>query len=493
MGGDLVAAVDVGTTGCKVVLFDRKGRRAGYGYTRCEPTYRPGGEVEQAPGTWWRAVVRAAGEAMAGVPPDRVAAVALTSQRASVIPVDARGRTLGPALMWQDKRAAALCDELRRTLDPRRVYRRTGLRVDPYFSLARILWLRRVRTRVFDRAAKVVGVFDLVLHRLTGQFVTDHSQASRTLLFDVHARRWHRPLLDRFDIPLDKLPRVVPPGSVVGPLCRTAATRLGLRPGTPVVAGGGDQPCSALGMGAAGANDCSINTGTGSFLLACQTRVVLDPKRRYLCSAHVLPGCWAMEAGLLATGRVVDWYARRFLDTGGAEALSRMARRTRPGADGLVAAPHLVGAAAPHWDPLARGAVWGLGLHHRPEDVLRALVESICFELRANLDVFAQSGVRPSQVWVSGGLARSGVFNQMQADVFDLPVVRAREQETAALGAAIVGAVAIGWYGDLSRAARAMTGRHGRPCVPRADRVGVYEAVRARQQALARWGPGGNE
>ena len=486
MTGDLVASIDVGTTGCKVVLFDRKGRRAGIGYTRSQPTYGPAGQVEQAPSAWWRAVIRSAKAALRGVDPDRVGAVALTSQRASVIAVDAQGRPLAPALMWQDKRAVALCDDLRATLNEARVYQRTGLRVDPYFSLARILWLRRHQPRVFDRATKILGVFDLVLHRLTGTFVTDQSQASRTLLFDVQARRWHRPMLRRFDIPPDKLARVVAPGTIVGVLCRSAATRLGLRRAIPVVAGGGDQPCSALGMGAALPNDCSINTGTGSFLLACQDRVVLDPKRRFLSSAHVLPGCWAMEAGLLATGLVVDWYAREFMHTTGAEALDRIARRTQPGASGLVALPHLAGAAAPHWESRARGAVWGLGLHHRPEDVLRALVESICFELRTNLDVFAESGVRPTEVRVSGGLARSRLFNQMQADVYGLPVVRVRESETAALGAAILAAVALGWYDDPHRAAAAMTRRHGRARLPRAHRVAQYEAVRLRQHDLNR-------
>ena len=486
MAGDLIASIDVGTTGCKVVLFDRRGRRAGYGYARCEPTYRAGGVVEQDPNAWWRAVVRAAKTALADVDRGRVGAVALTSQRASVIPVDGQGRALGPALMWQDKRAADICAELRATLSEPRVYRRTGLRVDPYFSLARILWLQRHAKRVFDRAHKLLGVFDLVLHRLTGEFVTDESQASRTLLFDVHRRRWHAPLVRRFGIPADKLPRVVPPGSVVAGLARTAARRLGLRPDTPVVAAGGDQPASALGMGAAAVGDCSINTGTGSFLLACQDRVVLDPKRRFLASPHVLPGCWAMEAGLLATGLVVHWYAREFLGTSGTEALERVGRRTQPGAAGLVALPHLVGAAAPHWEPRARGAVWGLGLHHRPADVLRALVESICFELRANLDVFAASGVRPSQVRVSGGLARSAMFNQLQADVFNLPVVRVREPETAALGAAILGAAALGWYPDPLRAAGAMTRRHGRARRPRPDRVAQYESIRRRQQELNR-------
>jgi len=483
---DVVLAIDVGTTGCKVVLFDRRGRRAGYGYTRCEPTYRAEGVVEQDAGAWWRAVVRAAKAAMEHVDRRGVRALALTSQRASVIPVDARGRALGPALMWQDKRAAAICDELRHTLSAPHVYRRTGCRVDPYFSLARMLWLQRHRRRVFDRAVKLLGVFDLVLHRLTGEFVTEHSQASRTLLFDVHRRRWHPALLRRFDMPEDKLPRVVAPGSVVAGLARTAARSLGVATGTPVVAGGGDQPCSALGMGAAGVGDCSINTGTGSFLLACQDRVVLDPKRRFLCSAHVLRDRWAMEAGLLATGLVVDWYAREFLGTSGAEALGRIARRTQPGAAGLMAVPHVLGAAAPHWNPLARGALWGLGLHHRPEDVLRALVEAICFELRANLDVFAEAGVCADPVRVSGGLARSAWFNQLQADVFHVPVVRVREPETAALGAGILAGVALGWYPDAQTAAHAMTGRHGRARLPDPDRVARYDAIRRRQQELGK-------
>ena len=486
MKGDLVAAVDVGTTGCKVVLFDRRGRRAGYGYQRCEPTYRAGGAVEQQPGAWWRAVVRAADQATRDTAADRIAAVALTSQRASVIAVDARGRALLPALMWQDKRALAVCDELRHALNEARVYQRTGLRVDPYFSLARMVWLRRNQPSVFDRAAKILGVFDVVLYRLTGEFVTEHSQASRTLLFDVHRRRWHAPLLKRLDIPADKLPRVVASGSVVAGLSRTAADRLGWGRGIPVVAVGGDQPASAVGMGAARPNDCSINTGTGSFLLACQDRVVLDRRRRYLCSAHVLPGCWAMEAGLLATGLAVDWYARRFMGTDGVEALDRVLRRTRPGADGLVALPHLVGAAAPHWEPRASGALWGLRLHHGPEHVLRSLVEAVCFDLRANLDVFAESGVHPGEIRVSGGLARCGAFNQMQADVFGRPVVRVRESETSALGAAIVGAAALGWYADAHQATDAMTRRHGRARLPRPAMVTAYETVRQEQGELGR-------
>ncbi|MGQ9630875.1 MAG: xylulokinase [bacterium] len=458
--GDLVAAVDVGTSGCKVLLFTPFGERVSSGFVPYSNLQIPPDRVEQDPEVWWDAVCGASKRALEGIPPLLVKAVSVTGQRASAIPVDEVGKALRPAIQTQDKRATPQCEEIRRSLGDDEIYRRTGLVIDPYFCAPKVLWVRDEEPEIFAGAHKFLTVHDFVIHRLCGEFATDFSQASRTMFFNITTRAWDYEVLEGLGIPSEKLPRAYPPGSVVGDLTSEAAELTGFREGTPVVAAGGDQPCAALGAGAVEPNVLSATTGTGTYVLASRRRPEWDPQRRFLCSCHVLPDLWAIEAGILVTGAALIWFLKNFCGVEEDEedphrALENMLRDSPIGANGLLFIPHFAGSVSPYWNPRARGCLHGLTLGHTRSDVARSLVEGILMEVKKNVDLLSPPGAEGVEVRVSGGATRSDFFNQLQADVYGRLIRRARG-ETTSLGAAILAGVAVGWYGSLREALRGM-------------------------------------
>lgn len=458
---DLLAAVDMGTSGCKVILFDPFGAAIASGFSAYSNIQIPPDRVEQDPRVWWEAVCLASRQALATIPrAERVKALAVTGQRASAIPVDACGEPLRPAIHTQDKRSIPQCDHIRRVMGEEEIYRRTGLIIDPYFVAPKILWLKDEEPDIFSRTHKFLTVQDFIIHRLCGEFAIDFSQASRTLLFDIAGRDWDQEILERLGIPVEKLPRSIPPGAVAGKLTSGAAEATGLLKGMPVVAGGGDQPCAALGNGATAPPILSVTTGTGTYILAPRNRPELDPERRFLCSCHVLSDLWAVEAGILVTGAALPWFLETFgISPGDGEdpyrLLENMAGDSPIGARGLLFIPHFAGSKSPYWNPGARGCLHGLTLGHNRGDIARSLLEGIFLEVKKNIDLLTTREAEGLEIRVSGGVTRSDFFNQLQADIYGLPVRRTRG-ETTSLGAAILAARAIGWYPSISETLSAM-------------------------------------
>jgi sugar (pentulose or hexulose) kinase len=463
--GDLLAAVDMGTSGCKVLLFDPFGNIVSSGFIAYMNSQVPPDRVEQDPEVWWDAVCRASRQAMEGIRfPERVRAVAITGQRASAIPVDGKGTPLRPAIQTQDKRSTPQCERIRCLLGEDEIYRRTGLVIDPYFVAPKILWIKDEEKGVFAKTHKFLTVQDFVTYRLCGEFAIDFSQASRTMLFNIVSREWDSEILEGLGIPLEKVPTPYPSGSVVGGLTFEAAKAAGLHQGIPLVAAGGDQPCAAVGIGAVEPHILSATTGTGTYVLAPRSRPEWDRQRRFLCSCHVLPDLWAIEAGILVTGAALPWFLKNFYRAEGDEedpyrALEDMARGSPVGARGLLFIPHFAGSVSPYWNPDARGCLHGLTLGHSRGDIARSLVEGIFLEVKKNIDLLASPGVKSTEVRVSGGVTKSDFFNQLQADIYGHPVRRARG-ETTSLGAAILAATAIEWYRSLREGLDGLLGKH---------------------------------
>jgi sugar (pentulose or hexulose) kinase len=487
--GDLVAAVDMGTSGCKVILFDPLGRIVSSGFIPYMNRQIPPDRVEQNPEVWWDAICGASRQALEAESfPERVKAVAITGQRASAIPVDLNGKPLRPAIQTQDKRSTPQCEKIRYSLGEDEIYQRTGVIVDPYFVAPKILWIKDEERGIFARTHKFLTVQDFITYHLCGEFAIDFSQASRSMLFNITSRGWDRRILDRLGIPLEKLPSVYPSGSVVGEITSSAAEATGFREGTRVVAAGGDQPCAAVGIGAVEPHILSATTGTGTYVLAARSRPEWDPQRRFLCSCHVLPDLWAIEAGILVTGAALPWFLENFYRVEGEEdpysALEDMARDSPVGARGLLFIPHFAGSVSPYWNPNARGCLHGLTLGHSRGDIARSLVEGIFLEVKKNIDLLSSPRVQGMEVRVSGGVTKSDFFNQLQADIYGYPVRRARG-ETTSLGAAILAGTAIGWYGSLREGLDGMLGRDEmevKPPYPESHRL--YQQILKRHHEL---------
>jgi len=458
---EIVLAIDVGTSGARCMLFSATdGSRIASEYAEWNSFFPKSSWVEQDANIWWETVCRTSKAVLAksGVKPGQITGVSVTNQRETIVPVTEGGKPLHRAIVWQDRRTQHECGIIREKLGDERVYGITGLAIDPYFSLSKILWLRKNAPTAWKSAYKFCLVSDFIIHKLSGRFVTDHSNASRTMLFDIRKREWSGTICDAFGIDESLLCEPVPSGIVVGSVTRKAASECGLGEGTPVVSGGGDQPCAALGVGAVGGGKVKCTTGTGTFMLAPSVKPRLRD-RRLLCSCHAFPGSWVVEASMFTTGSVLKWFRDNVFDDGVHDyaLIDRLAAKAPAGSGGVLVVPHWMGAGAPYWDPKARGIIAGLTLGHTRSHLLRAVMEGVALEARKNAEIMGKAvGRRISEVRVSGGAAKSAVWNGIMADVLGVPVITTAEPEATALGAAILASSGCGIHKNVISACNAM-------------------------------------
>ena len=479
----LILAIDVGTSGVRAMLFDATGAVLAKSYEEFSSIFPSPSWVEQEAQTWWTTTCAVISRVIkAGpYPPADIAGVSVTNQRETVVPIDEDGRPIRRAIVWQDRRTVPECDLIRQTVPVQEIYNIAGLTIDPYFTAPKILWIKRHEPDVFSATHKFLLVHDFVIFRLTGRTVTDYSNASRTMLFDIANARWSDRILDALEIPREKLPDLVKSGQVVGEITEAAAKQTGLATGTPVVAGGGDQQCAALGVGVTREGMTKATTGTGTFMLAYSNSPRLDPERRLLCSRHVVDGAFVVEASMFTTGSALRWFRdnlgveeRATAEKHGLDpydVLAKEAASIPPGSEGVIHIPHFVGAGAPYWNPHARGVFAGLALGHTRPHLVRAILEGVSYELRTNLEVMRSLGLDVSEMRVTGGAARSEVWMQIQADVLGIPVVRTQIEEATALGAS----TGVGIFKSMNEAAEEMV-RIRPPLIPRPENREVYDA-----------------
>jgi xylulokinase len=465
----LLIGLDIGTTSVKAGVFEASGRQlaaVGREYTLDHPAPD---RAETDAEAYWTATVSAIREALAvaGADPGRVAAIGVSSQGETVVPVDARGRALAPALVWLDNRAVHEARELGERFGDAIVYDRTGVpSVTPTWTACKLLWWRRHEPELFRAASRFLLVEDFILQRLSGRFVTEGGVQSTTLLFDIRARGWWGEMLEAVGVGSERLPELVPPGEVVGTLTREAAQTLGLQHGTKVVACGMDQGAGAVGVGNVGGDVISESTGGALTLQATVGHHGGDPTGQTPVYVHSAPDRYLYCPVCPTGGMALTWFRDQF----GSEEVTRAAREGRnaydqlaelaalvpAGADGLTMLPHLMGAFSPEYEPEARGVFYGFTLHHGKPHFVRALLEAVAFMLRRNLELLASAGAPAAEIRSHGGGARSALWNQIKADACGLPVVTMEGEDAAVRGDAMLAGVAVGAFPDMAAAASAM-------------------------------------
>ncbi|MFW9830391.1 MAG: xylulokinase [Candidatus Thorarchaeota archaeon] len=465
----LVVAIDVGTSGTRTALFDTNtGQLVTESYQEYSSIYPRPVWVEQNANDWWLTTCSTTKTALKhiGKQSKNLVGLSITNQRETIVPVDDKGTPLANAIVWQDRRTTPQCKTILKNVGADRVYKETGLTVDPYFSAPKILWFKEKKPQVFQHAHKFLLVHDFILYQLTDNFATDYSNASRTMLFGVNSMEWSDLMCESLEIPKEKLPRAIPPGTRIGEVSSRAAKATGLPSGLPVAVGGGDQQCGAVGVGVVIPGRIKATIGTGTFLLAHQETPQFDPQQRLLCSCHAVPGKWVIEASMFSSGIVYRWFRDQFgdeekqlatfLQTDAYEFMNKQASQSPPGSRGIILLPHFVGAGAPYWNPDARGVIIGLALGHSRADVIRAIMEGTALEIRRNLEIMQELGIDIRELRITGGATRSAVWNQIQADIMQLKVLRSHIDEATALGAAILAAVGSGIYRDVNEASKKM-------------------------------------
>lgn len=461
----------MGTSGTRTVIFDAlSGQLLTQIHQEYQSFFPQPAWVEQRALDWWytsaqtcKTSLKAIGNKVADL-----VAVSVTNQRETIVPVNEGGNPLYNAIVWQDRRTVPQCEVIRSKLGTDTVYQETGLTIDPYFSAPKILWFKEEKPKLFRSTHKFLLVHDFITHRLTNQFVTDHSNASRTMLFAVERFEWSNLMCETLGIPQEKLPTALAPGSVIGEVSHTASEATGLPEGLPVVNGGGDQQCAAIGVGVVRPGLVKATVGTGTFILAHQKQPRLDPQHRLLCSCHAVPGRWVMEGSLFTSGIIYRWFRDQFGTEEKAIAeilrgeayhfLNEQASLSEPGARGVILLPHFAGAGAPYWNPVARGVILGLALGHKRHDIIRAILEGTAFEVRRNIEVLQSLGIPVKEIRLTGGATRSSVWNQIQADINNLPMLHGKIEEATALGAAILASVGAGIHKNVETAAETMVG-----------------------------------
>ncbi|HWF74533.1 MAG TPA: xylulokinase [Solirubrobacteraceae bacterium] len=437
--------IDVGTSAVKGLAIDHSGRvlaSAQAGYPLSTPR---AGWAEQDPEAWWRATetVLARLRAEAGAP----AGIGLSGQMHGLVALDARDRVLRPAILWNDQRTVAECEEITAVLGRERLIELTGNRALTGFTAPKLLWIRRHEPEIYARIARIALPKDYVRLRLCGEHATDASDASGTLLLDVAGRRWSSEVLGALEIEPSWLPRVLESPSVSGTTSE----------GVPVAAGGGDQAAGALGVGVVRSGPVSVVLGTSGVVFAALERFAADPEGRVHAFCHAVPGMWHAMGVMLAAGGSLRWL--RDVAGGGRsyDELVAEAAAWPAGTEGLLFLPYLAGERTPHADPEARGAYAGLSVRHDRGALVRAVLEGVAYGLRDALDlVEALSGGAAAEFGrVSGGGARSELWLRIVASVLELPLERVAVDEGAAFGAAILGGVAAGAWPDVGTAVAA--------------------------------------
>jgi len=464
----LILSIDIGTTGCRAVLFNVKGQMLKKTYQEYESIYLSARWIDHDPYTWLQAAQKTVKTIIGNLSysTSSISAIAVTSQRATFIPVDGDGIPLDNAILWQDKRSINESDLISKNIGSDEIYHITGLRVDPYFTLPKLIWLKKNKPEVYQNARYFLMVQDYIIYHLTGEFKSDWTQASRTMLFNIEKFEWDYRIFKSFEIDSQKFPTAVKSGTIIGKTNKKAATDFGLPEGIPVVAAGGDQQCAAVGLGVIEPGLIEVNTGSGSFVLSNSNKSVRDKKKRLICSASAVAGDWVLEAGIFTTGLIYRWFKNNFcrdISINELEAkkniyqtLDLEAQKEPPGANGLLLIPHFAAAAAPYWNPESRGVLFGLSLGHSRSSIARAILEGISFEIQKNIKLIEECTEEIKEVRISGGASVSGIFNQIQADIYGKEVVRTLCGEASALGAAIIAADAVNIYSDLKAAVKRM-------------------------------------
>jgi xylulokinase len=395
-----------------------------------------------------------------------VDAIGLSGQMHGLVLLGERGQLLRPSITWCDQRTAAECRWLDETIGPARLLELTSNPALTNFTLTRMLWVRTHEPNLWARVRHVLLPKDYVRFRLSGAFATDVADASGTLLLDVAQRQWSAEMIERSGIAREILPDVFESPDVCARVSSDAAKATGLREGTPIVAGAGDQAAGAVGMGITRPGAVSVTIGTSGVVFAATERPALDRKGRIHTFCHAVPGRWHVMGVTQAAGLSLRWLRDRFgaADEGDA-AYARLAAEaaTVPaGADGVLWVPYLMGERTPHCDPNVRAALLGLAAEHTRGHVVRAIMEGVAFSLRDSFAIFSELQLPITNVRLGGGGARSALWRQIQADTYGMPVDTLSAEEGAAYGAALLAGVGAGIWSSVDAACDAVVRSAGR-------------------------------
>lgn len=490
----MIIAHDLGTTGDKASLHHDDGRLVASVTVAYPAHFAAGGIAEQDPADWWHAVVKATRDLLvrSAVAPDAVSGLVVSGQMMGAVLLDGQGEPVRPAIIWADTRSGAQTRQLEQRLGADRAYRALGHRLNPTYSIEKVMWVRDNEPETWARVHRFCVAKDYIVQRLTGRLATDRSDASGTNAYDQNTGTWSAEVLAAAELDASLFPEILDSTAIAGPLTSAAAEALGLPASVRVVMGGGDGPLAAVGSGIVAPSDGAyVCLGTSSWVSFASDAPLHDPLMRTMTFDNVVPGSFVPTGTMQAGGASVQWIAEALSPDPAHPETARLTAEAGGDLDteDLYFLPYLLGERSPLWDPHARGAFVGIGRHHTRAHLTRAVLEGVAFNLLTCIQAFRESGATIDRIDAVGGGAQSDVWLGVLADVWGVPVRRRTIVEEAnSLGAAVTGAVGLG-LADFS-AARALS-EVTAEFTPDAGRHAVYARRHARfaeaYTALAPW------
>ncbi|HVO43770.1 MAG TPA: xylulokinase [Aggregatilineales bacterium] len=448
--------IDVSTTASKALAIDEKGNlAASASYPHPISTPRPLWS-EQNPLDWWDAVCRALRDITAKIPADQIAAVGLTGQMHGLTTLDKDNQPVRPAILWNDQRSGAECAAITRKIGAEWLYSHIGTQMLTGFTAPKLAWLREHEPDAYGRIEKFLLPKDYIRFRMSGAFVTDVADGSGTALMDIARRTWSEQMIAALDLPRQWLPELCESPEVCAHVNSEGAAATGLKVGTPIVGGAGDQPAQAIGSGITRAGETSLTVGTSGVVFTAADRYAPEPDGRLQTYCHAIPGVWFYMGVMLSAAGSLRWLHDELAPDKSYEQLSELAASVPRGSGGLLFSPYLTGERHPHPDPLARGGFIGLTARQGLPHLVRAVMEGVAFGMDDNLALLRAQGTHPKSAAVSGGAANSPVWRELLAEITELPLYTVNSTEGAAFGAAILGAVGVGAWRDVPSACSAL-------------------------------------
>lgn len=477
--------IDTSTTATKALLIDETGKVVGvaattYPYETPRPLWS-----EQDPALWWDATTHSIQQLLkeTGIAPGAIACLGLTGQMHGMVLLNEHGEVLRPAILWNDQRTGAQCDEIRARLGKERLIQITGNDALTGFTAPKILWVAQNEPEIYAQARQILLPKDYIRYKLTNEYACDRAGGAGTLLFDLKTRTWSDEVLAALDIPAEWLPPTHEGPQVTGTISPEAASATGLVKGTPVVGGGGDQAAQAVGVGAVRPGVIALTLGTSGVVFATTESPLVEPEGRLHAFCHAVPDRWHFMGVMLSAAGSLQWYRDTLAPDVDFDALVNEAADVFPGCEGLLFLPYLTGERTPHPDPLARGAWVGLTVRHSRAHLTRAVLEGVAFGIKDSFTLIQNAGLGAiEQVRISGGGAKSHLWRQIIADVLGVELVTVNTTEGAAYGAALLAAVGAGAFESVPAACAAAIQITGQT-IPTAD-TEKYQQIYPRYCAL---------
>lgn len=450
--------IDTSTTGSKALVIDERGNVLAVASSpHTLQTPRPLWS-EQDPREWWDAVSASIRSVLkqAGIGGEAIGAVGLTGQMHGLVLLDDDGNVLRPAILWNDQRTQSQCDEIHARLGKEKFIRLTGNVALTGFTAPKILWVKENEPEVYAKAKHVLLPKDYIRLKLTGEYAMDKADGAGTVLFDLKARDWSEEVLSALEIPRPWMPKTFEGPEFTGHVNEEAASLTGLKAGTPVAAGGGDQAAQAVGVGAVEPGIVGLTVGTSGVVFATTPSALIEPEGRLHAFCHAVPGLWHFMGVMLSAAGSLQWYRDTLAPNLSFDELLKEAETVPAGSEGLQFLPYLTGERTPHPDPLARGAFIGLTIRHHRAHLTRAVLEGVAFGLKDSFTLIQNAGLGAiTQVRASGGGTKGALWRQILASALEAELVTVNTTEGAAYGAALLAGVGAEAWTDVPSASDA--------------------------------------